>query len=275
MVDLIDGACCQPTMHIHAPSPNPPTSCPINSNDAIMIPSSNPTSSPLSKKLDDKVQPKNEKELSLILDGHDDNPFGYTAVGEIKAVLKCIYYNNDKSGILYITERAICFRHIGLFGFEISRLVIPFDVVKNIYSENNIDRYERIVIETDFDKMSLDGEKICHFFLLKEQHLLDQALTLLLSTWGELNQSTTTLQKTAINDMFQNITTLTDKTESMSMSDDDNDTSSSEEVHDTTSADNALVLFEKCDSETAKMELWDTFVDNVKRSQYSNKVIKV
>ena len=132
---VIDGACCQPTMCIHAPSPNPPTSSPINNNnDVVMIPSSNPTSSPLSKNLYEKVQPKNEKEP------------------------------------------------------------------------------------------------------------------------------------------------LTDKTESMSMSDDDNDneSSSSEEVHDIiTSADNALIQFEKCDSETVRMELWDTFVDNVKRSQYSNQVIKV
>ena len=91
-------------------------------------------------------QVETNKSSSSVADTTTPNPFGVKAVGNIKSIFPCKYSESSSStatiksrtattqvsGQLFVTTKALCFQRIGLFGLEIDRVIIPFNIVTAI-----------------------------------------------------------------------------------------------------------------------------------------------
>ncbi len=188
-----------------------------------------------------------------------ENPFGYTAVGKIIHTQECEY--KGRSGIIYITERAICYRGIGLFGYEVDRLIIPYEIVKEITKDNDQAFRLAIIIETT-------KREVHEFTHVQEK---DTAITLLQQSWQEAKISPPSpIHKSAINSIFRSITTLT-ATESESLSFSEDTDSKDDTANDGATLNQSSITFNH------NKELWNEFVEkiNTKHQEDAHQVVKV
>lgn len=80
------------------------------------------------------------------------NPFG-PVVGNMQHIITCNYRN--RRGEVYVASKALCFRRTALFGWEIFRLVVPWESVKAI----DVGDFRAIFIQTSNDEQ----HEICGF----------------------------------------------------------------------------------------------------------------
>lgn len=78
-----------------------------------------------SKKMDDSTR----SEKTLVLQDRLVNPFG-PVVGNMKHVYSCDY--KKQRGEIYIASKALCFRRTTIFGWELDRVIIPWESVFSI-----------------------------------------------------------------------------------------------------------------------------------------------
>jgi len=79
------------------------------------------------KKADDST--RSMKKLVL-----ENNPFG-PVVGKIKHIYSCEY--RKQRGDIYVASKAICFRRTTLFGWELDRVIIPWESVSSIFESDH------------------------------------------------------------------------------------------------------------------------------------------
>lgn len=200
--------------------------------------------------------------LSLPRGGETDieNPFGYTAVGKIIHTQECEY--KGRSGLIYITERAICYRGIGLFGYEVERLIIPYEIVKEITKDNDQGFIKQVII---IETIKREVHEFTHL------QTIDTTITLLQQTWQEAKASPPSpIHKSAINSIFRSITTLTTTdTESLSFSEDKD--SKDDDANDDATLNQSSIRFNH------NKELWNEFVEtiNTNHEEDAQQVVKV
>ena len=180
-----------------------------------------------------------------------ENPFGSKAVGDIKSVSECGYENMQ--GLLYITSRAICFRGIGLFGFEVDRIIISFGLLQDLMKNQ---QGNDIIVTTNND-----GN-----YCFSGVGNLDEVVNLMNQTWEEAKDSPSTLQKSAVKNMFRSITTLSTETDSMSMSDLDTEIDDMLHVNEQDKKQPENIVVKK---------LWNQLNESIVQREYTHKVIMV
>ncbi len=200
------------------------------------------------------------------------NPFGITAVGNIKTVIPCTY-NEATMGQLYITTKALCYQRIGFFGLEIERVIIPFHIVSII--EKCHDVTNGITVHTK------DGKSYLFEFTI---HKVDQEMNLIHQSWKE---SPKTLHKSAVNELFRTITTLSQEEDyhSLCVDDDDDDDVNHNEIIDNQENDVEVILnlssveSDNClqnDNNSNKSRiLWNEYQQKIMNKSYKHEIAMV
>ncbi len=188
------------------------------------------------------------------------NPFGVKAVGNVRTIIPCKYLTCE--GHLYVTTRALCFQRIGLFGFEVERVIIPFNIASKI---DKCQEINGLFVETK------DG-KSYQFELVMNQ--AEQEIDLLCKAWRESPKS---LDKTAVHELFRTITTLSPDCETFS----DAEECNSDEVNGRENNVEVILNLESVEHDNSEdnaeniKSSWSKFHQRIKEKAYKHQVVMV
>ena len=197
------------------------------------------------------------------------NPFGYYVVGYVKETLTCVY--QEKHGILYITERALCFRRTGLFGLEIERIVIPLDTIQQVrkheqeqeQEQKQKQKQKKVIIDIRPGNSHQRNES----YQFSNIKCVNNVASQIEQACRDARTFPRPLEKSVVSKLFKSITTLT-------ITDDDTISVTEEDVSSIEDNANDVEVLEIAEDDSA-IHRWGELMKTLDQEKMANEIVMV